>query len=147
MNTKVFILIFGITLLLIIGCGTILSFAIKNNTVKVNPTLQTTPTLQNTPTLLNTPTINNPILSSCGVTTCHGLEITCGNAQQVMCTQMYQTGDICLQYAKCALVNGSCEQIPNTKFNNCKNCVQKCIDTYSNSNDYSKLSECEGFCN
>jgi len=83
---------------------------------------------------------------ACDLQTCHGFNnISCGSNPPDVCTEMYEVGDKCLQYAKCGVQNGKCQQIQNSQFTECKSCVQKCIDT--NKNDNSKLVECENKCN
>ena len=81
----------------------------------------------------------------CARENCHGLDIQCGFNPPDACTEMYEIGDKCLQYAKCGVLNGRCQQIQNTQFTDCKSCVQKCID--ANEDDNSKLFECESKCN
>jgi hypothetical protein len=83
---------------------------------------------------------------ACALQTCHGFNnISCGSNPPDVCTEMYEVGDKCLQYAKCGVQNGKCQQIQNPQFTECKSCVQKCIDTNKNNN--SKLFECESKCN
>lgn len=86
--------------------------------------------------------VGNP---SCGLETCHGLDIACGQNIPNVCTMVYEIGDKCLQYAKCGVQNGECQQIQNTQFTQCKSCIQNCIDTTENDNE--KLFECESKCN
>jgi hypothetical protein len=81
----------------------------------------------------------------CSLENCHGLNITCGSNPPDVCTEIYEIGDKCLQYAKCGVQNGKCQQIQNSQFTQCKSCVQKCID--ANENDNMKLFECENKCN
>lgn len=83
---------------------------------------------------------------SCVLETCHGFNnIACGSNPPDACTEIYMVGDKCLQYAKCGVLNGECQQIQNTQFTQCKSCVQKCID--ANKDDNMKLFECESRCN
>ncbi len=81
---------------------------------------------------------------SCALENCHGLDIKCGSNPPNACTAMYGIGDKCLQYAKCGVINGKCQQVQNPQFTQCKSCVQKCID--ANKNDNMKLFECESNC-
>lgn len=81
---------------------------------------------------------------ACFLETCHGLDISCGPNPPGACTMMYAMGDKCLQYAKCGILNGQCQQIVNTQFTECKACVQACIN--SNANDSVKMFECESKC-
>lgn len=83
---------------------------------------------------------------TCVLQTCHGFNnISCGPNPPNGCTTLYEIGDKCLQYVKCEVQNGTCQQIQNTQFTECKSCVQKCMDTYKN--DSSNLFECESKCN
>lgn len=81
---------------------------------------------------------------SCALETCHGLDISCGSNAPDVCTQIYGIGDKCLQYAKCGVQNGKCQQIQNTQFTECKSCVQKCIAENKTNNN--GLFECESKC-
>jgi hypothetical protein len=81
--------------------------------------------------------------SQCGVANCHGLDIECGTPVQ-MCTEMYQLGDKCRQYAKCGVVSGTCQQIESPEFTACKSCAQKCENDFPNDPD--KAFECESQC-
>lgn len=83
--------------------------------------------------------------SKCALENCHGLDIKCGPNPPGACTMIYMVGDRCLQYARCGIQNGKCQQIENPQFTQCKLCVQKCID--DNRNDGIDLFECEGKCN
>jgi len=82
--------------------------------------------------------------TSCARENCHGLDIQCGSNPPDACTEIYEIGDKCLQYAQCGVQNGKCQQIQDTQFTECKSCVQKCID--ANMNDSSNLFECESKC-
>jgi len=83
---------------------------------------------------------------ACALETCHGFNnISCGSHPPDVCTEMYEVGDKCLQYAKCGVQDGKCQQIQNTQFTRCKSCVQKCIDTNRDVN--SNLFGCESKCN
>lgn len=80
----------------------------------------------------------------CGLENCHGLDVKCGANVAEVCDTSYQIGDKCLQYAKCGIENGQCQQIQNPQFTTCKTCVEKCTTQYSN--DSIKLFECENEC-
>lgn len=82
-----------------------------------------------------------PVAGQCGIENCHGLDIVCGPNPAEMCTAMYQFGDRCRQYAKCGLINGKCQEIQNSKFNECKTCVKKCEDQYKNNDDQMWMCE------
>lgn len=62
----------------------------------------------------------------CGIEQCHGLDITCGANVPDACTLEYQLGDKCRQYAKCAVIAGNCQLLPDTRFDQCKACVEQC---------------------
>jgi hypothetical protein len=64
----------------------------------------------------------------CGLENCHGLEISCGTNVPEMCTEMYQLGDFCRQYAVCETIGGQCQMVPNENFDKCKSCVAECED-------------------
>jgi len=81
---------------------------------------------------------------SCAIENCHGLDIKCGSSPPDVCTEIYEVGDRCLQYAKCGIQNGICRQMQNPDFTECRSCVQKCID--ANIDDAIKLFECESRC-
>ena len=67
-----------------------------------------------------------PTVSSCGLTNCHGLDVTCGmNAPQV-CTAEYQVGDRCRKYLHCDTTGGKCALVTDAGFLSCKACVQQC---------------------
>ena len=84
-----------------------------------------------TPTPVQTPipttvTVETPGPSTCGFTTCHGLDLACGaNAPQV-CTMEYRIGDKCRQYAGCEASGGGCSLVIKPKFTACKACAEHC---------------------
>ena len=82
--------------------------------------------------------------SVCALETCHGMDIQCGANPPDVCTDVYELGDRCLQYAKCGMVNGSCQQIPDTQFSSCRSCVQDCSNGFKN--DRQGLFNCESKC-
>jgi hypothetical protein len=75
---------------------------------------------------------------------CHGLEIKCGTNRPDICTAIYQLGDKCLKYAKCGEVEGKCQQITNKLFDECKSCVEKCLQNFKN--DAVQMFDCENKC-
>jgi len=83
-------------------------------------------------------------VQKCEVENCHGLDIKCGPNPPQMCTEMYALGDKCLQYAKCGVSNGQCQQIENAQFTQCKTCAQNCEK--DNPNDPMKAFDCESKC-
>lgn len=88
--------------------------------------------------------LNEPIIQKCQLQTCHGLDIVCGANPPEVCTAMYGLGDKCLQYVKCGIQNGLCQPIENDKFNQCKLCVQNCLNVYKN--DVITQFTCESKC-
>jgi|GEM_PF-1565729 len=78
---------------------------------------------------------DNTTETDCGVQECHGMNLTCGSNVAEMCTEIYQIGDRCRQYASCEVVNGTCtfEQESNNYFDQCKSCVEQCEIYYDNS--------------
>lgn len=81
----------------------------------------------------------------CGIENCHGLDITCGPNIPEMCTEMYQMGDFCRSYAKCEVKDSKCQLIKNADFDQCKNCMEKCIKDARNNS--AKSFNCESQCN
>lgn len=84
------------------------------------------------------------ISNQCEVMNCHGLDISCGSGPAKMCTEMYQIGDNCLQFARCGVVNGTCQQIENPQFTACKSCALRCQTNFSNSPE--QALSCESNC-
>ena len=85
-----------------------------------------------------------PVNDTCGITNCHGLEITCGSDIAQMCTAMYALGDRCREYAVCGIVDGQCEFISDPEFTACKTCVEDCFTKFSN--DQIEIFNCESQC-
>jgi len=78
----------------------------------------------------------------CGIANCHGLNIICGPNPPQFCTEMYQLGDFCRQFAKCGIVGSDCVQIESPDFEFCKICVEECEKF-----DYGQQAfECEDKC-
>ncbi len=84
------------------------------------------------------------ISGKCGIESCHGLEITCGPNVPEVCTEEYALGDKCRQYVSCGNVNGQCQLIKDPKFDECKACVEKCLEDFKN--DPVKTFDCESKC-
>ncbi len=84
--------------------------------------------------------------TNCGFQSCHGLDLSCG--AQIQCELVYQYGDNCRQYAKCYFegngLTGSCFLNKSSRFDECKSCVQKCLQDFGD--DYIKSFECEYKC-
>jgi len=80
----------------------------------------------------------------CGVENCHGLEIVCGSNVPAACTEIYMFGDGCRRYAKCAVTGGQCVFVPNSDFDACKACVEKCAADFAR--DIIDAFSCESAC-
>jgi hypothetical protein len=78
----------------------------------------------------------------CGIENCHGLEITCGQNIPDACTEVYMIGDFCRQYAVCEIINDKCKLIENSKFDECKVCVENCIEDFQGSEAFDCENEC-----
>jgi hypothetical protein len=85
-----------------------------------------------------------PTNDTCGITNCHGLDITCGENVAQMCTAMYALGDKCRQYAVCGIVDGQCTFISDPEFTACRTCVQECMNKFAN--DQIEVFNCESQC-
>jgi hypothetical protein len=106
-------------------CFTLLIAALFAAGCTLTPGGKVTPTP--TPTAVP-PTIpaETPGLSTCGFTTCHGLDLACGRDAPQICTMEYRIGDKCRQQASCDTSGGSCTLVTGPKFIACKSCVEKC---------------------
>lgn len=94
-----------------------------------------------------TPDVQVPKAGDCGITNCHGLEITCGIiTEQIACTMMYQLGDGCRRFASCEKVGNACEPVLSQRFTDCKSCVETCETKYKNSQDPMEIFNCESSC-
>jgi len=77
-----------------------------------------------TPVVVTTPPYE--ISSTCGLLSCHGLNLACGPNPPQICTADYQLGDKCRQYAYCSNSGGTCSLITTQQFTTCKTCIEKC---------------------
>lgn len=84
-------------------------------------------------------------VSSCGVTNCHGMEVTCGDVSDggLMCTMEYRLGDFCRQYVDCSVVDGMCQPVKDPRYETCVSCVETCL---SDAKDPSDAFSCEESC-
>ena len=82
----------------------------------------------------------------CEITNCHGLDIKCGSNPPDMCTEEYQIGDNCRQFATCQKNGSSCTLNPSEKFSKCKSCVEKCVQTYKDSSQVTMQFACAETC-
>lgn len=80
----------------------------------------------------------------CELETCHGLNLVCGSNPPQVCTEMYEIGDKCHQYAQCEVREGECTFVDNLKFSQCKQCVESCVAEFKN--DPAGLFDCESNC-
>jgi hypothetical protein len=95
-----------------------------------------------TPPTTGTPPVT---ATNCGITNCHGFDITCGDVSEpIACTMIYMVGDACRQFASCGVVNGTCQPVVSKKFNDCKTCVETCET--KNKNNPVGASTCEDTC-
>jgi hypothetical protein len=51
-------------------------------------------------------------------------------------------GDRCRQYASCQIVSGKCSLVEGKEFNDCKTCVEACMEN----KDSRDIFRCEGRC-
>lgn len=83
--------------------------------------------------------------SDCGLTPCHGLDLTCGPAIPEVCTTVYQLGDKCRQFLNCTLdSDGTCLMVTTPEFETCKSCVLMCLN--ESRKDPAKSFACEEKC-
>jgi hypothetical protein len=78
----------------------------------------------------------------CGITNCHGLDISCGPNIPKSCAEIYQLGDFCRAYAECSIISNSCQLNASEKFYECKSCIETCEELY----DGSEAFDCEAAC-
>jgi hypothetical protein len=85
------------------------------------------PTPLPTATPVSTPVPSEtPAPGTCGITTCHGLDLACGPDAPEICTMEYRLGDKCRQYARCEVSGSSCTLVKDAQFDTCKACVEQC---------------------
>jgi hypothetical protein len=88
-----------------------------------------------------------PGASSCGFTTCHGLDLVCATNAPEVCDLSYRVGDKCRQYAHCSSgSDGTCTLVTTPEFDACKSCVERCEAIKSSTVDSSMVFECESKC-
>ena len=87
------------------------------------------------------PTVTPVLPSTCGFTTCHGLNLACGTNAPQVCTMEYQLGDKCRQYATCDSSGGGCKLLTTSQYDTCKSCVSKC-----GGGDAAEIFGCEEKC-
>ena len=101
--------------------------------------LKGVPVQPETPVVVTTPPYE--ISSTCGLLSCHGLNLACGPNPPQICTADYQLGDKCRQYAYCSNSGGACRLITTQQFNICKTCIEKCGGA-----DSTEILTCEEKC-
>lgn len=69
---------------------------------------------------------DTPGVVKCGIESCHGMDITCGANVPDVCTDEYQLGDFCREYATCEVVNGNCQFESTPTWEACRTCVEEC---------------------
>ncbi len=116
----------------------------KDTTTTTELTTTTTNLVTTTTITVNSTTTTINQNQVCELETCHGLDIKCGSNPRNICTMEYAMGDKCLQYVKCGIQNGKCQQILNSQFSECKSCIQACINT--NTDNSMEMFECESKC-
>jgi hypothetical protein len=101
-----------------------------------NPDITTAPVIM---------TPGNHDRGECGFTPCHGLDLTCGPEIPEICTEVYQLGDKCRQFANCTIDSErTCRIVKTPEFDTCKSCVLLCLN--ESRNDPSKSFACEEKC-
>lgn len=86
----------------------------------------------------------NKNTGTCGIESCHGLDISCGKNVPEICDLMYMTGDNCRQFVSCEIINNNCILKKDTKFDICKDCVSNCSEKYED--DAIAFFDCENKC-
>ena len=85
-----------------------------------------------------------PQTDTCGIESCHGLDITCGANVPEACTLEYQAGDRCRQFVSCETVEGHCSVQKSSRFDECVECVVLCDVAYPD--DLESFFQCESTC-
>lgn len=80
----------------------------------------------------------------CGVVSCHGMEISCGENLPKVCEGEYQIGDACKRFASCVNQDGQCKLLESKNFEKCKTCVESCKAKFALGT--LEIIECEGEC-
>jgi len=63
---------------------------------------------------------------ACGVTNCHGLDVTCGSVPPMACTMEYQIGDKCRKLVSCQPSGSRCVPVTSAAYTACRACVEHC---------------------
>jgi len=90
--------------------------------------------------LLTAGCIDADFSRECGIENCHGMDIQCGSNVPDGCTEEYLMGDGCRQYARCEIIDGTCQLAESEEFETCKSCVEDCM------NSPGDPSDCESSC-
>lgn len=92
-----------------------------------------------------TPATTTVASDECGVTNCHGYEISCGDVSEpIACTMEYRVGDGCRQFASCEIAQGTCAPVLSARFEECKTCAQACES--ANAENPIDVLACESKC-
>lgn len=78
----------------------------------------------------------------CGVQNCHGLQVSCGPNIPDACTQEYQLGDACRPFMKCAVTQGSCQQVEIPHYQQCRDCVEQCLQDFHGEDRFACEANC-----
>jgi hypothetical protein len=84
------------------------------------------------------------IPAPCGVTNCHGTNVTCGQDVAKVCTMEYRLGDKCRSLAVCRVLNGTCTVVEDPGYRDCVSCAENC--NLTSGGDPLKAFECESWC-
>ena len=84
------------------------------------------------------------IPAPCGVTNCHGTNVTCGKDIAEVCTMEYSLGDKCRSLAACRVLNGTCTVVEQPGYQACVSCAEQCNQT--SGGDPVKAFDCESRC-
>jgi hypothetical protein len=113
-------------LLILCLCSLLMVAALLGAGCTSAPAGGTTPAPTVTTPVLPPSTIATPGQSSCGLTTCHGLDLACGTNAPQVCTEEYKLGDRCRNYARCDTGSGSCTLVTAPQFVTCRACAERC---------------------
>lgn len=80
------------------------------------------PTTVEETTIVPTPTAT----ITCGLSKCHGTDVTCVSNPPEVCTMEYKLGDRCRNYLHCESSEGTCTLVKDSGFSACKACVEAC---------------------
>lgn len=70
--------------------------------------------------------ISPPTNNECVIQECHGPFFSCGEPQNIACTQELRLGDYCEQFATCQQAGDTCVLKKDPRLIKCQECVQEC---------------------